>query len=87
MHIAKSFLDFLWKVIDGRNNKEKIYKVISDIEEANIMQHLTHFYGNGQQTRLPWLLVEKQSVVVKEVIHKIKFPTSFSSNLPINYHY
>jgi hypothetical protein len=30
---------------------------------------------------LPWLLTNKQSKDVKEVIEKIKFPTGFSSNM------
>ena len=69
------------ELIDGRSNKVKIAKIISEIEEANAMQHLIHLYSNRHEpTNLPWLLKEQQSEVVKQVIHKIKFHTGFASN-------
>jgi hypothetical protein len=37
--------------------------------------------GHEQNTSLPWLLMEQQSNIVKEVIRKIRFPTRFSSNI------
>ena len=43
-------------------------KVISSIEESNIMQHLTHFYHDRNPTNLPWLLTDQESDIVKEVI-------------------
>ena len=45
------------------------------------MQHLTHFYGSGNLTNIPWLLTEQESTIVKEVEWKINFPTSFASNI------
>jgi hypothetical protein len=78
---GKNVTECLWKILDGRNNKEKIVKVISGIEEAKVMQNLTHSYSDGQLTNIPWLLIEKESDVVKEVMQKIKFPIYFSSNI------
>jgi hypothetical protein len=37
--------------------------------------------GHEQNTSLPWLLMEKQRNIVKEVIQKIRFPTGFLSNI------
>jgi hypothetical protein len=47
------------------------------------MQSVIHSNSEGEQniSTLPWLLTEKQSKDVKEVIQKIKFPTGFSSNI------
>jgi hypothetical protein len=44
-----------------------------------------HSNSEGEQniSSLPWLLIEKQSKDVKEVLEKNKFPIGFSSN--INY--
>ena len=81
MHIGKNVTECLWKLIDGRNNKEKNAKVISDIQDSNSLQHLTHSYGNGNSTNLPWLLTEQESSVVKEIVRTIKFPTGFASNI------
>ena len=57
INIGKNVTKCLWKLIDG-SNKEKNSRIISDIEEANVMQHLTHFYSDGKSTNLPWLLTE-----------------------------
>ena len=37
--------------------------------------------GHEQNTSLPWLLMEEQSNIVKEVIRKIRFLMGFSSNI------
>jgi hypothetical protein len=37
--------------------------------------------GREHNTSLPWLLMEQQSNILKEVIRKIKFPTGFLSNI------
>ena len=81
MHIGKNVIECFWKIIDERNNKENIAKIISEIQESNTLQHLNHFYSSGNSMNLPWLLREKESVVVKEVVRKIKFPTGFASNI------
>jgi hypothetical protein len=45
------------------------------------MQNVIHSNSDGHRDSLPWLFIEKQSNVVKEVIRKIKFPMGFSSNI------
>ena len=48
------------------------------------MQCVIHSNSDGDDqniSALPWLLTEKQSKDVKEVIETIKFPTGFSSNI------
>ena len=42
------------EIIDGRDNKEKIEKIISDIQESNSLKHLTHYDGSGNFTNIPW---------------------------------
>jgi hypothetical protein len=36
---------------------------------------------DGDRNKISWLLIEKQSNDVKEVIQRIKFPTGFASKL------
>ena len=45
------------------------------------MQHLNRFYGSGKSTNIPWLLSDKESASIKEVVRKIKFSTSFISKI------
>jgi hypothetical protein len=37
--------------------------------------------GHEKNTSLPWLLMEQQINIVKEIIQKIRFLTGFSSNI------
>jgi hypothetical protein len=75
----------LWRILDGRTDKERIGKICCDIREANhaLQSVIINSNGDGpqQNTSLPWLLMEQQSNIVKEVIRKIRFPTGFSSNI------
>ena len=62
--------------------KKTIVKICNDIREANhAMQSVIRSNNDGDQNNLPSLLIEQQSNGVKEVIQKIKFPTSFCSNI------
>ena len=82
MHIGKNVTKTLWRIIDGRRDKEKIVKFCNDIHESNhAMQGVIRSNNDGDQNNLPWLLTEKQSNVVKEVIQRINFPTGFYSNI------
>ena len=48
------------------------------------MRDIIQFHTNEEQVNInsiPWMFTEKQSNVVKEVMWKIKFPTSFYVNL------
>jgi hypothetical protein len=35
MHIRKNVTETLWRIIDGRRDKEKIVKICTNIQEAN----------------------------------------------------
>ena len=47
------------------------------------MRSVVHENSDGDKniSSLPWLLTKQQSNAIKEVILKIKFPTTFSSNI------
>jgi hypothetical protein len=82
IHIGKNVTKTLWRIIDGRRDKEKIVKICNDIREANHgMQSVIQSNNDGDQNNLPWLLTEKQSNGLKEVIQKVKFPTGFCLNI------
>ena len=69
-------------IIDGKRDKEKIVKICNDVQEGNhAMQSVIWSINNGDQNKLPWLLIEQQRNGVKEVIQIIKFPTCFCSNI------
>jgi hypothetical protein len=74
----------LWRILDGRRDKEKISKICSDIQEANhaMLNIIDLNRTNGvDRNSLPWLFKEDESNVVKELIRKIRFPTGFASNI------
>jgi hypothetical protein len=83
MHIGKNVTETLWRILDGRNDKEKIVKICSDIQEASrAMHNLIDSNRNVRERNcLPWLFTERERNVVKEAIQKIKFTTRFSSNI------
>jgi hypothetical protein len=56
IHIGKNVKKTLWRIIDGRSDKEKIVKICTDIEEANhALQNLIYSNSNGHQNSIPWL--------------------------------
>ena len=85
MHIGKNVTETLWKILDGRSDKENIVKICKDIQDSNhAMKDIIQFHSNVEQINinsLPWILTEQQSNVVKEVMRRIKFPTGFCSNM------
>ena len=86
MHIRKNVTETLWRILDGRSEKEKILKMCNDIQEANYhaMKDVIQFHSNADQINiksLPSMLMGKQINVVKEVMWKIKFPTRFFVNM------
>ena len=85
MHIGKSVTEKLWLLLELRTEKYKIVKVCKHIQEVNhAMKHTIQFHSNGDQINInsiPWMFMEQQSNVVKEVMWKIKFPTRFCANL------
>jgi hypothetical protein len=80
-YIGKNVTQLQWKILNGRNNRNKIGKVTSDIEESNTIQHLSHSYSDKLLTNLPWLLIKQERNIVKDLIWKIEFPTSFDLNI------
>jgi hypothetical protein len=82
MHIRKNVTKTLWRIIDGRRDKEKIVKICNDIQEANHeMKSVIRSNSDVEQNNIPWLLTYKQINGVKEVIQRIKFPMVFFSNI------
>jgi hypothetical protein len=81
MHIRKNIIELLWRILDGRTDKERIGKICCDIREANhaLQSVIINSNGDGreQNTSLPWLLKEQQSNIVNEVIRKIRFVDKF----------
>jgi hypothetical protein len=44
MHIRKNVTKMLWRILDGRHDKEKISKICSDTQEANhVMLNIIDF--------------------------------------------
>ena len=85
MHIGKNVTETLWRLLELRREKDKVVKVCKDIQESNhAMKDTIQFHTNGEQVNInsiPWMFMEQQSNVVKEVMQKIKFPTRFCANL------
>jgi RecG-like helicase len=75
----------LWKILDGRTDKERIENIYCDIQEANqaLQSVIINSNGDGREhnTSLPWLLTKQQRNIVKEVIQKIRFPTNIQNIL------
>jgi hypothetical protein len=84
MHIGKYVTKMLWRILDGRRDKEKLYKICSGIQEANhaMLNIIDLNKTNGvDRNSLPWLFKEDESNVIKELVRKIRFPTGFASNI------
>jgi hypothetical protein len=59
MHIRKNVTETLWRIIDGRSDKEKIVKFCTDIQETNqALQNVIYSNINGHRNSLPWLFTE-----------------------------
>ena len=75
----------LWRILDGRIDKERIGKICCDIRESKHALQSVIINSNGdvpeQNTSLPWLLTEQRSNIVNKVIRKIRFLMGFSSNI------
>ena len=85
MHIKKNFIETLWRLLELRREKDKIVKACKYIQERNhAMKDVIQFHRNRDQINrnsIPWMFMEQQSNVVKDVMRKIKFPIGFCANL------
>ena len=74
MHIGKNVTKTLWKMLDGRCDREQIAKICTEIHESNhALKDFIESNSNGDRintSALPWLLTEQQSDALKEVIKK-----------------
>ena len=81
MHIKKNITELLWRILDGRTDKERIGKICSDIQEANhaLQSVIINSNGDGcqQNISLPWCLMDQHRNIVKEVIKKSGFQWGF----------
>ena len=47
MHIGKNVTETLWKLLELRNDKEKIVKFCKDVKEGNhALKDIIHFHSN-----------------------------------------
>ena len=64
MNIRKNVAETLYRILDGRSEKEKIVKICNDIEESNhAMKDVIQLHSDGDQinlSSLPRLLMEQQ---------------------------
>ena len=69
MHIGKNVIETLWKILDGRRDKQKLAKICSDIHDSNhAMNNIIESNRNGDQinaSALPWLLMEQGNNAIK----------------------
>ena len=69
MHIGKNVIETLWKILDGRHEKEKLVKICNDIHESNhALNFIIELNSNGNwinTSSLPWLLMQQQIDVIK----------------------
>ena len=51
MHIEKNITEFLWRILDGRTDNERIGKTCSDIQEVNhaLQSVINNSNGDGRQ--------------------------------------
>ena len=74
----------IWRILDGRIDKDKIGKNCSDIAKSN---HALQSVINSEYQNiisLPWLLKEQQNSDIKEVIEKIGFLLGFRRTYKIS---
>ena len=74
MHIGKNITETLWKILDGRHDKEKMVKICNDIDKYNhALKFSIESNSNGNRINtsvLPWLLMQQQTDAIFEVIKK-----------------
>jgi hypothetical protein len=51
MHIGKNITELLWRILDGRTNKQRIGKICCDIREANhaLQSVIINSNGDGRE--------------------------------------
>jgi hypothetical protein len=70
MHIEKNVTKKLWRIVDGKSDKEKIVKICTDIQEANhALQNVIYSNINrAPRNNIPWFFTKQERNIVKEVI-------------------
>ena len=70
MHIGKNVTETLWKMLDGRCDREQIAKKFTDIHESNhALKASIESNNNGDcinTSALPWLLTKQKSDELKK---------------------
>ena len=61
MHIGKNVAKTLWRILDGRRDKEKNFKIFNDIHESNhaMKDIIEHLNNDGDQINIRSLLSNK----------------------------
>ena len=60
MHIGKNVAETLWRILDGRSDKEKIVKICNDIDESNhAMKDIIEHLNNDEEGVIVFLLMRK----------------------------
>ena len=81
MHIGKNTTELLWRILDGRIDKERIGNICSDIQEANhtLQSVIINSNGDGRQVNisLPWCLTEQPRNIEKRSSEKSGFRQDF----------
>ena len=72
IYIRENVTKTLWKILDGRHDKEKLAKFCRDISDSkHVMKNIAESNSNGDQinaSALLWLLMKQQGNSIKEVI-------------------
>ena len=67
MPIEKNVTETLWRILDGRSEKDRIVKICKDIQEGNhAMKDVIQFHSNGDQINInsiPWMFTEQKSML------------------------
>ena len=62
MDIGKNIIETIWKILDRRDDKEKISKICNDIHKSNYaLKNVIKSNSNGDHinmSAIPWLLME-----------------------------
>lgn len=61
MHNEKNVTETLWKILDVRNDKEKIVKICNDIKEGNESVIHLNSDGDDEKYKHPSMVIAKET--------------------------